>query len=249
MKFDTGNKLARLFKEELVLPELLGVTAEAEERRNELALAARTVTSVACAAEQQTAADVARDLQSYLRDAADAGLEFRRPLTAFNRTIKSTEDGHLAPLVAEKERLGRLLADFAAKEARRVATEEAERRRQFDLAEAARLDLEQRAAEAAAAGRTKTAAKLEARAAAAEAAVQAEIAAPMPEASKAAGVGVKRLMKWEVTDMLALAKSRPELVKMEAKGSAIQALCVPGMPDPPPGLRLWWESVAVVARR
>lgn len=61
-------------------------------------------------------------------------------------------------------------------------------------------------------------------------------------ATKARGQRNQEIMRWEVTDVNALYLDRPDLCRLEPKASAIQALCVPEMPNLPRGLRLWYEK-------
>lgn len=86
---------------------------------------------------------------------------------------------------------------------------------------------------------------------AAEAKTEADFAIvsnePMPVESRARGQQLRRVLKWEVTDIRALVQSRPDLCKIEAKASAIQAVCVPELPVP--GLKLWWEEVSTFTTR
>lgn len=249
-------KLIKFFKESLKLPTLLGVTSEAEEQRNEIALALTKVAKVTNANEQTTAVDVARDCQTYVKLVKDRGLEFRRPINDFVSLVKKTEDDHLAPLLVEQDRIKKLCAIFQEKEARRVAQEEMEQREAREKAERERQALEEKARlaaiKAAATGRAndeKKAAAIQAAAEAAELAAQASVMVPLPEKAKDTGMSVKRILKWEVTDIRALAAARPDLVRMEPKGAAIQAVCIPEMPNLPPGLKLWWENTTVFSKR
>lgn len=249
-------KLIKFFKESLKLPTLLGVTAEAEEQRNEISLALIGVKKVTTATEQTQAVTVARDCQTYIKSVKDRGLEFRRPINDFVSLVKKTEDDHLAPLLVEQDRIKRLCADFQAKEARRVAKEEEERRQASLKAEAERQALEEKARQAAikaaATGKAadeKKAAAIQAAAEAAEQAAQNQLRTPMPEKAKDAGMHVKPVLKWEVTDINALVAARPDLCNIEPKASAINACCVPEMPNKPPGLKLWWESQTIFTKR
>lgn len=247
-------KLARLFKQKLVLPEVLGATEQAEEQRDALVLQAQGVTEVGTAAQQQSAAAMAVELRTLVKSAQDGGLDFRRPLNDFTKLVKKVEDDYCAPAVAEQKRLERLLVGFAEKEARRVADEERQRQAAFEKAEAERMRLQIEADEAAAMAAqkgTKKAAqaadKLAQKVEAAEAVTQAVIAAPMPEANKANGVSVRRVLKFEVVSAAAVYGARPELCRVEVQASKVQALCVPEAPVP--GLKLWWENIGVTTRR
>lgn len=68
-------------------------------------------------------------------------------------------------------------------------------------------------------------------------------------AQKAQGQQLRNKLCWEVTDINALVKARPDLCKIEPKGSAIQSCCVPDMPNLPPGLKLWWDTKTVFTTR
>lgn len=73
---------------------------------------------------------------------------------------------------------------------------------------------------------------------------EAIIDEPQP---KARGQRNHETLRWEVTDIDALYRARPDLCRLEPKASAIQALCVPEMP--PPGLKLWWEKKTIFTTR
>lgn len=82
-----------------------------------------------------------------------------------------------------------------------------------------------------------------------EADFHAVMAEPTVERAVAQGQQLRRVMKITITDIVALAKTRPELVRMEPNLSAINALCVPGMPNLPPGLLLSYENKSVFTTR
>lgn len=248
-------KLTQFFQQKFTLPTLLGVTKAAEHQCQELVLALKTIAKVTTAQEQEVAVERARDCQTYIKQVKEAGLAFRRPINDFVALVKQTEDKHLIALVAEQDRIKRLCADFQEKENRRVAAEEQAQRAAYQKAEAERLELERKANEAAIkaaeSGKAKDfkqADKLEAQAQAAERSVQGILAAPLPEKAKPAGLAMKKVLRWEVTDIQALVKCRPDLCKIEPKGSAIQAACVPEMPNKPDGLRLWWEQQPIITK-
>lgn len=158
------------------------------------------------------------------------------------------------------ERERRAAEDKARQEAERVARENREAEERARKAEAEITNKRQlEAAIKAEAVRKEEAAKRQAEAdAQAEAAkkaseaAQAVIRAPLPEAHKIGGVTVKRVMRWEVTSITALVKARPDLCKIEAKPSAINAVCTPRFlknsdevdDTTVPGLKLWWEDDA-----
>jgi hypothetical protein len=72
---------------------------------------------------------------------------------------------------------------------------------------------------------------------------------PMPTVARAQGQTLRQVLKWEVTDLRALVQARPDLCKIEPKASAINATCIPEMPNLPPGLKLWWENASTFSTR
>jgi len=161
------------------------------------------------------------------------GISLRRPLKAAAERIKAIEDDYLMPLEAEQGRLESLAYAWHQSEQRRVAAEEA--RRQEELA--AKLRDEQAAkALAAETGDAEAVAMAEQ----ATAAVETALYAPKAEPVKVGGMSTRRVMRWELLDIRALAAARPELVKMEPKAAAILSTCFPEQPVP--GLRLWYED-------
>lgn len=231
---------------------LLGITSEAEEKRNGLALAARKFKTVTSPNDQEKAVAAARDIRSYVKLVADAGKTFRKPLVDFSKQASTIEQEHLAPLLAEQERLEKLVVNFQQAEDRRVLKEEEDRQKQIQESEKERIRLEGIAQEAQenARGRKAQANAIQAleKADAAAEHSQALITAPLPEKVRASGVSIRKVLKWEVTDLNALVKARPDLCKIEPKASAINAVCVPEMPNLPPGLKLWWENEASVRK-
>jgi hypothetical protein len=153
-----------------------------------------------------------------------------------------------------------MVTDFQLAEQRRVAEEERKR-----LAELARIEQERRGLEAKAAAAAEKArtAKQQERAAEAEAEanlaalkVQEALRAPLPQVEKPKGMAVRRDVKWRCDDVRKLYAARPELCNLEAKASAIRAVCFPVQeateiaPDTTtvPGLALWWETNASTRR-
>ena len=258
------NGKLQIFKQQFKLPELLGITGEAEELRNQLALAAVAVKAVTNPKEQDTAMAAAQDIQGYVKDVQRAGLEFRRPITAFTSLIKKTEDDHLAPLLVEKDRVERVVLGFQQQERRRVEAEEEAQRKAYQIAEAARIELERKAREAEAAAAAsgkrrdaKEAERLAEQAAAAEAAIQTQLRTPPPEVSRATGATIKQVLRHEVIDAATVFKHRPELCKVEVKASAVNAVCIAKVgatelnkdETSVPGLCLWWADDLSTRRR
>ena len=235
-----------LIKETIKLPVQYSINGDAEDKRNELALAAIEVKAITCAKENEQAAVAVRSIRDYLKSVEATRQLLTKPLLDAQRLIKSLADDHCAPLLAEQQRIERLAIAFSQAEARRVVEEERKRQEAFLKAEAVRMEAERKAEEArqaalkknATAKDVRTADKLEAKAIVAEEKVQAVIAAPPPEVARSKGQQTKKVLRFEVTDLAALVKARPDLCKIEAKPSAINSVCTPEMPNPPPWLKL-----------
>jgi len=237
----------QLVTQTIQLPERYTLPPPTEESRNDLALRAVSITAIATADENEAAGEIVRDIRRYLKDAEAARVVLSKPLLEAQRQLKALVDDHVAPLIAEQKRVEALAVGFAQAEARRVAREEEERQAAYRKAEAERMALEEKAriqAEKANTEKQQVAAIKTAQAAEAKAAEVAQVlATPAPVAAKSKGQQVRRVLKYEVTDVRALYAARPELCTIEAKASAINAVCVPELPVP--GLRLWWEDKVI----
>lgn len=241
-------------KEVIKLPATYSANAKAEESRNELALRGVKITAITTAAANDTAGEVVREIRAYLKSVEAMRTTLTKPLLEGQRLLKALADDHCAPLISEQQRIERLALSFSQAEQRRVQEEERKRQETLQKAEQERLEAERKAQAAAAKlaeeenkRNSNSMNKAEAKVIVAEEKVQAIIAAPVPEVAKSKGQQTKKTLCFEVTDLAALVKARPELCKIEPKPSAINAVCTPEMANPPPGLRLWWEEKVVFA--
>jgi hypothetical protein len=241
----------QLITQTIELPAISPVTPEAIQTQNQLIAASQAIETVCDANSQSFAVEAARDIRTHIKDVEEARVALTKPLLEGQRTLKAIADGYVAPLLAEQKRVERLVTDFQMAELRRVQAEEVARQKAWSEAESKRLAAEEAARLAA--ERVNTPRQLDAAivkeeaARAAQDAAQAILAAPLPTVSKAAGASVRKVLKWELVDINELYKARPELCKIEAKASAIQATCVPEMPVP--GLKLWWENQTSIRTR
>ncbi len=153
-------------------------------------------------------------------------------------------------LIAEKDRLGRLITTFKRSEAERVAAEERKRAEEIQRLEKLRIEAEMKARKAADKGDEAKALAAEQKAYHATEAANAAIMAPVPKVSTARGSFSRRTLKYRVTDIHLLYSKRPELCKIEEKASAINSTCFAkeiATIDKPdlesvPGLALWWHD-------
>jgi len=233
-----------------ILAPTFTVSGEAEERRNDLVLRSLANQSVTTPTEQNSAVDAGRDARAYIADVKKAGLEMRRPVSAALKTIIAIEEDHLAPLIAEVDRVARLVNNFQQQEARRVAYEQELRDIAIARLEADRIEQERLARVSATAMTSEAdlaaALKQEAEARAVAELSQSVMREALPVVAKAWGVTTKKVMHYEVTDLRALYAARPELCSLEPKPSAIRAVVVVGMVVP--GLRIWEETETSIRR-
>jgi hypothetical protein len=205
---------------------LVVITAEAEQKRDDLICQSSEIKHVTNAVQQNSAVDAARAIRTYVKDAEGTRVKLTKPLLDAQRLLKRVADEHVAPLVAEQERVERMVTVFQEAEQRRVQAEIEARRIAYETAERDRLAAEQLGMDD------------EAKAIAEH--VQDIIMAAMPEASKSAGASTSKVMRYEVTDIAEIYKVRPDLVKLEIKAAAVLSTCRPELPVP--GLKLWLEN-------
>lgn len=234
-----------LFKQPLsVSCAVVGITEQAEEERNALALAALSITAITTPEQQLNAVAVLRDIAAYINRVKEFGLAYRRPANQVLNQICELESDHLAPLIEAKKQGAAHLTLFKQQEDKRVADELAARERELAKLEEARLAAEQ-AAQAAASNLTseaelQAAIAQEAAAKLAEQAWRDKVVAPLPSAAKAKGASTRRTMKVEILDLHALYRANPALVRLEPNLAAIKAICVPELQVD--GIRTWWET-------
>jgi len=240
-----------LIAETIALPPVFSITHEALMERDEIALRAFFITAITDAAQNNAAREAAVEIRRYIKAVEANRTSLTKPLLDAQKTMKALADQHVAPLGQELLRLETLAGDFLVADQRRVAREEAARQEAYQKAEAERKAAEQASLAAAAAIITEeqldVALKKEQVAIAAEASVQQIIQAPTPRLDKASGQSLKKVLRYEVTDIGALAAARPDLVRIEPNCSGIQSTCIPEIPVP--GLKLWWEMKATFSSR
>lgn len=254
------NDKLMLIREAISLPPIFSITGEALEQRNALIVSADKVQCVTSPEQSELCVGCARDIQTYLVEVEKTRKELTAPLLNAQRALKAAADEHLAPLAEQRDRLNNLAGAWAEAERVRVQAEERARAAEIARLEQIRVEAERKALEAqkALSNAPGQADDEEAYREAQEALKQAQIAssasqqaitAPLPAPQKASGARTQKKLMYEVTDINALYKARPELCKVEERPSAIQAVCFPpesssvANPDTSvPGLKLWWEN-------
>lgn len=216
----------------------LDLAPGATERRDQALSHAAMVATVGDAFEADLAAGTLREVTDLCREVETARATIKAPVLELGRKIDAIAKDFLAMLETEKTRIGRVLGEFQAaerakaEEARRAA--EAEARRKADEAARAARAAEQATDQAEAAAAARLAAQKEAEALAATIAA-AEARPVVPE-----GTTTRKNWKYDITDIAALFKARPDLCLIEPNAAAIRAQ-IPHNQNIP-GLRIWQEA-------
>lgn len=233
--------------------ELPSITHDYQElaRRDILVAEAAQITAVTTADEQALAVDLGQKLRGWLKEIEAARVEVKAPFRQLAELVDALAKEAAVPCKAALDRLSALVSLFQQQEAERVRL--AEQARQEEIA---RLEIErQKKEEALKAIQTSMTTEkdldeaIKAEAASKQAAADAynRIAMPTPAAFRATGATTQKVMCYEVLDVHALYRARPELVRLEANAAAIRATVFAGMTVP--GLRIWEETKTVISTR
>jgi len=203
---------------------------------------AQAVLSVGDAMDAAEASDALRLLTQLSKQVEAARVEVGKPVLELTRKINATAKDFIGEVLEEKARLEGILGTFQAAEARkadaarRLAQDEANR----FAADAARAQhaVERAVSDFEIERSQQAAAELEVKAIEARVAIAA-IAAIKPE-----GIALRQSWKFEVVDINALFKARPDLCVIEPNNAGIRAQ-IPHNQSLP-GLRIWQEAKASV---
>jgi hypothetical protein len=220
----------------------IDIIPEVYTRRDVAVLEARQITSIGDAFEAESAADALRAVSTIAKEIEEARKIVKDPVLALGKKIDETAKTFVADLITEKDRLQRLLGDHQAAEQRK-----ADKLRREAQEEADRLAREAAQAARAAERATTDAQAEQAQQAAAVAevkAVEARVAVAEIKRDGPSGTVLRQTYKFEVTDIKALFKARPDLCVIEPNGAAIRAQ-IPHNQNIP-GLRILCEAKASV---
>jgi hypothetical protein len=220
----------------------IDILPEVFTRRDIAVLEARQITTITDAFEAEIATDALRGVSVLAKEIESARVAVKAPVIALGKKIDETAKAFIVDLVSEELRLNRLLGDYAADKQRKA---DAERR-------AAQEEADRLAREAATAARAAERATTDGQAeqaqqaaAAAEVkAIEARVAVAEVKREGPAGIVLRQTYKFEVEDIKALFKARPDLCVIEPNGAAIRAQ-IPHNQNIP-GLRIWQEAKASV---
>jgi hypothetical protein len=216
----------------------IDILPEVFTRRDIAVLEARQVVTITDAFEAECAADALRGVSTIAKEIEAARKIVKDPVLALGKKIDETAKTFVADLLTEEARLQRLLGDHQAAEQRK-----ADKLRREAQEEADRLAREAATA-ARAAERATTDGQAEhaqqAAAVAEVAAVEARVAVAEIKREGPAGTVLRQTYKFEVTNINALFKARPDLCVIEPNGAAIRAQIPHNQQIP--GLRIWCEA-------
>lgn len=215
--------------------------------KNELELRSKSITRIVTNEDNAAAGRDVVDMRKHVKEIESLRKQITTPLDDAKKIIKDFCDNHSSELNNEIIRLQKMATAFLESEQRRIAAEEQKRQDEFREAQRKQFELDEAARKAAESGNKFAEMMAQRQLETAKNQVQEIIAAPTPTMEKAKGQTMKRVLKFEVTDIFALVKARPDLCKIEAKASAINSSCHPD--HPVPGLRLYWENQSVFTTR
>jgi len=227
------------------------ITASALAESSKVLAWAREVTIVQGAEQQALAVDALGQLKSLSKRMEQSRELAKRPALEIGRLLDAKAKEFCLPLNEEAERVSRLISAFQRIEAARVCKireEEEAKRRKTMAEEAAKL-----AALDAKMAKAKSSAKLSSLAAEKQI-VEQETQQKVLESValensqqviRKAGMIVRKEWNFEVLDIHALFRARPECIKFEPNSTVIRGLIGAGNREIP-GLRIWEETSTTV---
>ncbi len=232
----------------------LALTGSAEEQRKKLIEAAERVPAVTDADSQAAAFDVMKNIRAWMKSVESARVEVKAPILQASRLIDSLASEHIAPLEAAVKTLDRMLSAFHETEQKRIAEEQ----KRVDEEIALRKQIEDDAkweAKQAAKELEKPDASEEDLARAVEAEAEAKLEAERTMAAlrtpvvttptRQAGMVIRKVVKWEITDEKKLFAAMPHFFRIEPNRAVINGSVTKTTKID--GLKVW-EEVATGAR-
>lgn len=186
----------------------LTISAEAEQRKTELLAKAEAITTVIDNDESAKAQFQSRSLAAMRIEVEKSRKLVKEPVNRIGKMIDNAAADFLAEIVAEENRIKKLVGDHANEVMRIKAEKEAAERAAFEAARAAREAAEDGGIAAVIAAKKAAAEKLQA---------SNEVAATKVSS------GVRFAWDFEVDDINIVAKAEPLFVTMEIKRSAVLA--------------------------
>lgn len=186
----------------------LTISAEAEQRKTELLAKAEAITIVADNDQSEKAQFQSRSLAAMRIEVEKSRKLVKEPVNRIGKMIDNAAADFIAEIVAEENRIKKLVGDHANEVLRIKAEKERIEREAFEAARAAREAAEDGGIAAVIAAKKAAAEKLQA---------SNEVAATKVSS------GVRFAWDFEVDDINIVAKAEPLFVTMEIKRSAVLA--------------------------
>jgi len=186
----------------------LTISAEAEQRKTELLAKAEAITIVTDNNQSEKAQFQSRSLAAMRIEVEKSRKLVKEPVNRIGKMIDNAAADFLAEIVAEENRIKKLVGDHANEVLRIKAEKERIEREAFEAARAAREAAEDGGIAAVIAAKKAAAEKLQA---------SNEVAATKVSS------GVRFVWDFEVDDINAVAKAEPLFVTIEIKRSAVLA--------------------------
>lgn len=238
----------------------LEITPQAQALKAKNLASAKAVATVASTEEQKLAVAVVGEMKGLLKKLEESRVEVKEPFLTRGREIDEAAKKYRKELDDEVKRIEALVASYAlavaaAAEAERQAKLKAERERLAAEAEAKRLEAARIAEKAQTAftpaskeALTRQAEEVKASAETLASTVEDRAligSYSAPAAPKAQGVSIGEKWTFEVLDILALVKARPDLCRIEANTSEINKAISLGSRDIP-GLKISQQTKATI---
>lgn len=229
-----------------IAPEIIVKKADA-------ILAARGALEITSDPMEALAVEALKSVTKAIKEMESSRAAMKKPVADLGKQIDELAREYSKELETEKDRLSRLIGAYALEKQKAAAEEDRKRVAELNRIEEERRKLKEDAERIATeAARSGTPEAQEA-AAAQISTLQAQSAALRQEsvgvmvpitASKEAGTATATKWRFEVTDVQALFKARPDLVKLEPSTSAINAAIATDQTIP--GLKIWSETKTIV---
>ena len=235
-----SDKLEIVVSGPLPKPEI-ELSPAAFNARAQALLASGNIKAIVSVSDLDQAAAALTAIKSLTRCVEDSRKEVKAPVLEVGKRIDMVAREYLAPLEVEAKRLSIIVGSYQ-EAARRKAEKEREEAAKAQAAALAEMQAKQTAALEAGDAEAADAARAEA----ADKIAESQLKVIEAEGPKADGIVTRTSWKFDVTDISALYKARPELCVISPNNAAIRAIVKASNGAAVPGLRIWQEAGAIV---
>jgi hypothetical protein len=235
-----SEKLEIVVSGPLPKPEI-DLSPAAFNARARALLASGNIKAIVSVADLDQAAAALTAITSLTRSIEGSRKEVKAPVLEVGKRIDSVAKDYLAPLEDEAKRLSIIVGSYQEAALRKA---EKEREEAAKAQAAALAEMQEKQSAALEAGDAEAADA--ARAEAADKIAASQLKVIEAEGPKADGIVTRTSWKFDVTDIQALYKARPELCVISPNNAAIRAIVKASNGAAVPGLRIWQEAGAIV---